>query len=350
MSAATTFYRKLTQIHPTIAVLSPYVDSRSTPMRFRCEVCDHEWHNKPGQVVAQRKAGCPKCTVKRVLEAALATKAAAQEKRVASWLKGSTTRILGRVDSVTFKLKCVKCRRQWDAHINSIRQYVRAGCKSCVSSEVGLEHQHRTAQRILKRDARFADIQLTKRNEVECKCATCGGSWTTSIGSIKKGSACPACGIRQALASPKRAPKTFKIHGRTFKCTGYEPQAIEYLIKSRKVPARLISTEVPVFQYRYANADCKYTPDLIVDGRYVIEVKSELTFGCLGSMFGVNVLTKNKAKARAVERAGYEFRMIVVRVTGRAKDKVSVMTLPVGWQNTPAKELRRLVVSELDNI
>ena len=42
--------------------------------------------------------------------------------------------------------------------------------------------------------------------------------------------------------------------------------------------------------------------------------------------------------------------MIVVRVTGRAKDKVSVMTLPVGWQNTPAKELRRLVVSELDNI
>lgn len=50
------------------------------------------------------------------------------------------------------------------------------------------------------------------------------------------------------------------------------------------------------------------------------------------------------------KRAGYEFRMIVVRVTGRAKDKVSVMTLPVGWQNTPAKELRRLVVSELDNI
>ena len=45
-----------------------------------------------------------------------------------------------------------------------------------------------------------------------------------------------------------------------------------------------------------------------------------------------------------------EFRMIVVLVTGRAKDKVSVMTLPVGWQNTPAKELRRLVVSELDNI
>lgn len=65
MSAATTFYRKLTQIHPTIAALSPYVDSRSTPMRFRCEVCEHEWHNKPGQVVAQRKAGCPKCTVKR---------------------------------------------------------------------------------------------------------------------------------------------------------------------------------------------------------------------------------------------------------------------------------------------
>lgn len=350
MSAASTFYSKLALLHPTITALSTYVDSRTTPILFRCNVCKHEWHNKPGQVVAQRKAGCPKCSVKRVHSLASATKAEKQEQRVVGWLAGSTTKILHRVDAMTFKLSCIQCKRSWDAHVNSIRQYVRAGCRSCVSIAVGLEHQRVTAQRILDSDERFASVELLGNNEVSCTCATCDGTWTTSLASIKSGSACPACGLRKSLASPKRKPKTIKIHGRTFNCTGYEPQAIDYLIRQRNVPARLISTKVPLFKYRYAGAECKYTPDLIVDGRYIIEVKSELTLGCRGRMFGVNVMAKNKAKARAVERAGYEFRLIVVRVTGRAKDKVSVMTLPVGWQSLSAPNIRKLVVAELENV
>lgn len=350
MSAATTFYSKLAVLHPSITALSPYVDSRTTPVLFRCNVCTHEWHNKPGQVVAQRRAGCPKCSVKRVHALASSTKAIKQEKRVAGWLEGSTTRIVQRVDAMTFKLNCLRCKRTWDAHINSIRQYVRSGCRDCVSSEVGHEAQQDTVRRILDRDERFSDITLIRANEVSCTCAICNGTWTTSVGSLKKGSACPACGVRKALASPKRQPKTIKIHGRTFKCTGYEPQAIDYLVRQRNVPARLISTEVPLFKYRYAGTECKYTPDMIVDRRYIIEVKSELTLGCRGRMFGVNVLAKNKAKARAVEQAGYEFRLIVVRVAGKAKDKVSVMTLPVGWQRMSAPDIRKLVVSELENI
>lgn len=345
------FYSKLKAIHPTIRAIGRYVDSRTTPILFKCLVCKHTWYNKPGQVVSQRKSGCPRCSVERVTTLGLETRLREQEARVVGWLAGTTTKVVGRVDSMTFKLKCSVCNREWDALINSIRTYKRSGCRSCVSAAVGMETKRDTIRRVLESDSRFKSLILMDNgNDVKCKCATCNGTWVTTVGSIKKGSACPACGIRRALKSPKRNPKIIKIGRHEFECTGYEPQAIEYLVYERKVPPKEISTCVPIFSYTYTGEKRKYTPDLLVGGEYVIEVKSEFSFGCAGNAFGVNVLAKNKAKCRAVEKAGYQFRMIVVRVTGRHQDKVSVMMLPVGWQNIPARTLRKLVKTELYNI
>lgn len=348
---ATVFYKKLKELHPKIRALSPYVDSRTTPMEFKCLTCGHEWANKPGQVVGQRKAGCPKCMQARVQNLALATKREAQQRKVIGWLRGSPTSIVERVDPVTFKLKCNTCGRSWDAHVNSIRKYVRTGCRKCTSKAVGLETKAATIRRILESDHRFTHLELLSgATEVRCQCAKCGSMWETSIGSLKKGSACKACATRRMLSSPRRNPKTIKIRGKVFHCTGYEPQAIDYLVTECHVPAREISTDVPSFNYTYAGLKRTYTPDLIAGGRYVIEVKSEFSFGVYGAAFDVNVLAMNKAKCRCVQRAGYDFRMIVVRVTGRHRNNVSVTMLPVGWERIPARDLRKLVVSNLHNV
>lgn len=59
---------------------------------------------------------------------------------------------------------------------------------------------------------------------------------------------------------------------------------------------------------------------------------------------------KIRALSRCVQRAGYDFRMIVVRVTGRHRNNVSVTMLHVGWERIPARDLRKLVVSNLHNV
>lgn len=66
-------------------------------------------------------------------------------------------------------------------------------------------------------------------------------------------------------------------NGKTLECMGYEPQAINLLL--RKIPENDIDTKCPLFKYNDDfNKIRVYRPDIIVKNKIIIEIKSTFTY------------------------------------------------------------------------
>lgn len=110
--------------------------------------------------------------------------------------------------------------------------------------------------------------------------------------------------------------KPITVGGKEFRLRGYEPAAVRWLHTDRGVPANHIKTTaaegVPTLQYEYKGKPHVYHPDILLKskGRWgLVEVKSSYTSGLLKDNGYWEIL---QAKAKAVARSGYPFKVILV--------------------------------------
>lgn len=113
--------------------------------------------------------------------------------------------------------------------------------------------------------------------------------------------------------------KTIYIQGKKFNVRGYEPQALKWLVKEKGYkPSSLIVTAsggLPFFKYMDGNKERMYRPDIFIKkSNVIIEVKSTYTLGL--NRTGYETFRRVKIKAKAVERDGYDFRLLLVHTNG----------------------------------
>lgn len=99
--------------------------------------------------------------------------------------------------------------------------------------------------------------------------------------------------------------------GREEKVQGYEPWAIDLLLKSYKEDDLVVRTKLkPRIGYRFAETDRIYRPDIFIPtDNLLIEVKSPYTYN--------KELEKNLAKKDACIKAGYNFRFMIFDKNGK---------------------------------
>jgi hypothetical protein len=144
--------------------------------------------------------------------------------------------------------------------------------------------------------------------------------FTTSARNLIRGSGCPLCAKTHKLVSDESGSRLLR---------GREPQALAWIKANTKFKSRDIqTTKLPVFRYSFAGKQRRYYPDMLVANR-VVEVKSLESAGLSKTAYfykDVDLFSMLKAKASAVEKAGYEFRLLIMSADG------SKIRLPKNWR------------------
>lgn len=241
------------------------------------------------------------------------TRSNRQEEKVKSLLSGTTTKLIRRMDNMRFFLQCSKCKSEWDAHINSIRQYVGGGCRSCTSKIALLPKTLESIEEIKQTRRDLKVLNYLGSSKVECECVECSHVWKTAIRVLKQNSGCHVCGMRRSLSASLRQDKKVTLQGKEFNVVGYEAFALEYLIKEKGIRAKDISEKTIAIPYKLDGKNRKYIPDLFIKSTNTfIEVKSQYTLGLNGLMHGRDALKELRAKVRATKDAGYNITTLLV--------------------------------------
>lgn len=346
----TLFYSKLKELHPTIKSLSPYI-SGLDPMDFQCKLCKHKWKARPSYTVGQRKTGCPECKIKSVTDKSRATRSTTQVQNVQKMLEKSMTKLIGRKDNMRFFLQCGLCNKEWDAHINSIRQYVSGGCTSCALKKAMEPKTLKAIEEINKARKDLEIIAYSGNSIVECSCVECSSTWKTNIRVLKAGCGCPTCGTRSSNHSNMRIAKTIKVGGKEFKVVGYEHYALLHMVKEMKIKPKHITEKTKPIPYTFEKRNRNYIPDFFIESTNTfVEVKSEYTLGLTKETFGkTNVLRETKAKAKACKKAGYNHILLLVWKR-HPKSNPIVIKMPENWTDFPATKVKVKTLEHLQHI
>lgn len=175
-------------------------------------------------------------------------------------------------------------------------------------------------------------LGVDKRHRFRCN--VCMRTWKTTFTNVVNSSksGCPSCATQLPSRLNKSTKgykfKTLEIQGQSFKVQGYEPQAIEWLLRNYpKIKAKDIkvdsSGEVPTIKYKIRKRNRTYFPDIFLPKlNHIIEVKSIFTLGLATG----RDWKKNQQKAKAVLAAGYKFSLLVFDQQGTKQPK-----LPKEW-------------------
>ena len=105
-----------------------------------------------------------------------------------------------------------------------------------------------------------------------------GEDYQKAIGKIIKKSALRKHGISAPLVVSNFRLKTFVLNGYSFECYGYEPMAIHWLVKEKKIHlSRIFTTREMLESGSLSIGDRQAYPDIWIDGTKPVEVKSLYT-------------------------------------------------------------------------
>jgi len=191
----------------------------------------------------------------------------------------------------------------------------------------------------------------------KAKCLVCSHTWKVLPGNLLKKSGCPKCapdkmrfnsmckygveysnqrpevkaksratmreryGVDYALQNKEILEKnlksayTFKAYNlgkRKVQVQGYEPQALDYIIKTKGVKPKDIrcgfESDMPTIKYTWKGKDRIYHPDIfVVSQNRIIEVKSSYTASVAKSL---------GAKRQACRKQGYKFTLLIMGEKG----------------------------------
>jgi hypothetical protein len=159
---------------------------------------------------------------------------------------------------------------------------------------------------------------------------TCGHVWKATPANLLKGRGCPACKNKLKLSS---------IKGEYVR--GYEPQAIEFIVKNKLAKAgELQVSGIPYVKYKYSGKLRRYHPDMFIASQNrIVEVKSVGTLGIKnnGTWFKGNaaqLFAKTKAKRKGCIEQGFKFSLMLMTEDGTR------IRLPRNWYDMTLNQLR----------
>lgn len=244
------------------------------------------------------------------------------------------------------KYQCVKCKYSWVGKPNYVRRL--AGCPCCTKTM-----PNKTTVDYIK-ELKTLNPRITVVGEYQgCdiktkhRCLTCKHEWLAIPINIRRGTNCPKCSAKlksaQGIERQRKGVGSkrirVKVQGKTFSVQGYEPHAIRWLVEQAQIAVKDISTaNLPTFDYTLDGKAHKYYPDMLVKGRYVVEVKSMYVAGITKSAGGYRDSPERlwamlKAKAKAVKKQGFTFRLLVMNRRG---EKVA---MPAAWTKYSHEEI-----------
>lgn len=232
---------------------------------------------------------------------------------------------------------CEVCGHEWNAYAKHV---VDRGCPKC--SRSGMDTGKKTHAQFVK--------QLRQINpEIKCRGRydgayrkvevehVCGHTWSTAPHNLLKGRGCPAC---------KNKLKLSTIKGEYVR--GYEPQAIEFIVKNKLAKAEDVQVSgIPYVKYRYAGGWHRYHPDMLIASQNrIVEVKSVGTLGIKsnGTWFkgnGAQLFAKTKAKRKGCIEQGFKFVLMLMNEDGTR------INLPRNWYDLTLNQLRAKIARGL---
>lgn len=161
-----------------------------------------------------------------------------------------------------------------------------------------------------KHGERIECLRYTRMGSAaDFKCLVCNREWSAKPNSLlNQKVGCLTCSVKNAVAHRKLfRPKVIRLDtGEQIKVQGFEDYAYRYIKVVKGVPENKITSgksKIPVIPYRYKGKNRNYFPDFLV-GKRIVEVKSLWTLA--------QEYEKNQAKAKACEKLGYKFSLLVV--------------------------------------
>lgn len=242
----------------------------------------------------------------------------------------------GTVAPTTYQ--CCKCKYTWDGAPNYVRRL--AGCPRCTKRMTNkTTDDYATEIAKLNPGVRVLGQYAGCNIKIEHQCSTCAHSWLAMPINIRRGTGCPKCAAKRKsekaigrIKSSQSRRVRVKVNGKSFDVQGYEPHAIRWLVEEAGVSVKDIrTTKLPVFDYKIQGEQRRYYPDMLVKGKYVVEVKSMFVAGITSTKYALGKTPKQlwdtlRAKARAVERQGFVFRLLVIDKKGNR------VSMPKEWR------------------
>lgn len=339
-------------------IRTKWLRSENDPIHFECECCGVP-------MVSTRRQCRTNCAGKLKKELKLRAEATAVEDLQQSLPKlnrelkklGSTYKFLSALTKSKVKARCTRCGREKEAWPGYLLQY---GCL-CLRGQKIAETSRRTHEQFLaelpkqNRKLIFKSKYVRANDPIHAVCDKCGHDWRPVPVNLLNGHGCPRCGrsrviernlkkygtkvnpratasIRETMLrrygvphalqnkkllrkaqSTAYALKPLELNGKTVRVQGYEPQAIQYLVKEKNIPESAIRcgghASIPEIPYTDETGTHVYHPDIFIPKRnLIVEVKSLYTYRV------------GKAKIRVTRKAckelGYKFLLLVMNREG----------------------------------
>jgi hypothetical protein len=296
---------------------------------FRCKIAGHQ--NELSTASFSNK----KCKVplnEFCIECAKEKNNEGHTKEYIQIIKEKTGHTILTVDFTTRKVtyQCGNCKSFSESFTHNMLHNNTGVCSHCQN------WKNRVPYNKLKEDVESYGMKLVTRDEqytgnkqmldVICEC---GKPYQMILNSIRQDKKCLECksrkfkntcmeryGVENVMSVPEIFDKklsssfTKKIYvledGREVNLMGYEPRAINHLLKEGIEIEQIILgvTHVPSFSYEENGKNHMYYPDFYIPHlNLIVEIKSDYTLVCH--------LSKNKRKLLAVAEKGYQIRLMV---------------------------------------
>lgn len=171
---------------------------------------------------------------------------------------------------------------------------------------------------------------VNKTTRIAFRCKLDNYEWSTTPDSVLAGHGCKFCDVRNHRMVGRPKAKEYVLGKQVVSVQGYEPQALDMLLRRYKAKQIVVGKEVPFFRYQVESRTRTYYPDIFIPHeKRIIEVKSTYTF------FGSEaILARVKKKRAAVVRAGFRFNLMLMTENG------SRIKLPDNWHRLSLEALK----------
>ena len=343
MKTTKSYSKELKIISPKVRVLGEYINAH-TPIKHKCK-CGEDWNIAPTS--ALRGTCCRKCANSNLSRAK--TKTTNEYSKDLYRVHKNKISVIGvyKNSGVKLRHRCNTCSNTWYPVPDNVLQG--SGCPKCMTVRLS-KINTRTRKSYVEQLKISSGGTLTligKYKGVDTKtthkCSICKSNWSSCpSNAILKTKGC-GCGLSF------NAYKPYNLGNRKVIVRGYEPQALDILIRSYRYnpDSILVDSEgkVPVIKMSKYNNRKRHHPDFYIPKKnLLIEVKSTATLGitksvisgkCPSSLFYATVKKHNAAKD-----AGYKYKLMIVNGNKEVQIKPR-------WYNQSFRSFKAYVLSRL---
>lgn len=314
-----------------------------TTASMQCNVCSAEWNARPSNVL-RLKSGCKKCYL---VNAQKLKAIEAGKKYVRVVCKNRKVLLLEPyVNALTPVLhKCLVCDNEWKVKPNDVSNAPEGfnRCLSCASKQTSIRSRT-PVKKLVEKIHSIGKVEVIKvykrrineKAKAKVRCLKCSFVFKPSVPDlINSESGCPVCHKDKNLRV-HRSVKNYELGGRRIQVHGYEPLAIDLLLKRGYKPENIKTgignREVPIIKYYFDGSNRRYFPDIYLpEDNLLIEIKSVFTLGLKkGSEFRIV-----REKARASITKGFKFKLMAFST------KKKRLRMPSNWWELSYKKFCR---------